>query len=287
MKKYIIYFFQSFIIYLLFILSKIIGLKLSRLIFSNIFIKIGDLFKSKKIILENLEKINPNFSEVEKERMVNKMWANYGKTFIEYIFLNNFRKKSNHIKIKNKEIIEDIEKKNKQVIFISGHFANFELMSMELTKSNIKLATIYRPLNNIFLNPFMEFLRKKYVCKNQIKKGISGVKDALNFMEKNYCIALMVDQRVSEGLKVPLFENNAFTTTLPAQLSIRFNCDIIPIYISRDKNNNFEMEILNPLIFPENRKKDKVYITKKINEKIEQLIIRDPSQWILTHNRWK
>ena len=160
-------------------------------------------------------------------------------------------------------------------------------MSMELTKSNIKLATIYRPLNNIFLNPFMEFLRKKYVCKNQIKKGISGVKDALNFMEKNYCIALMVDQRVSEGLKVPLFENNAFTTTLPAQLSIRFNCDIIPIYISRDKNNNFEMEILNPLIFPENRKKDKVYITKKINEKIEQLIIRDPSQWILTHNRWK
>jgi len=287
MKKYIIYFFQSFIIYLLFILSKIIGLKLSRLIFSNIFIKIGDLFKSKKIILENLEKINPNFSEVEKERKVNKMWANYGKTFIEYIFLNNFRKKSNHIKIKNKEIIEDIEKKNKQVIFISGHFANFELMSMELTKSNIKLATIYRPLNNIFLNPFMEFLRKKYVCKNQIKKGISGVKDALNFMEKNYCIALMVDQRVSEGLKVPLFENNAFTTTLPAQLSIRFNCDIIPIYISRDKNNNFEMEILNPLIFPENRKKDKVYITKKINEKIEQLIIRDPSQWILTHNRWK
>ena len=287
MKKYIIYFFQSFVIYLFFVLSKIIGLKLSRLIFSNIFIKIGDLFKSKKIILENLERINPNFSEVEKERIVNKMWANYGKTFIEYIFLNNFKKKSNHIKIKNKEIIEEIEKKNKQAIFISGHFANYELMSMELTKSNIKLATIYRPLNNIFLNPFMEFLRKKYVCKNQIKKGISGVKDALNFMEKNYCIALMVDQRVSEGLKVPLFENNAFTTTLPAQLSIRFNCDIVPIYISRDKNNNFEMEILNPLIFPEDRKKDKEYITKKINEKIEQLIIRDPSQWILTHNRWK
>ena len=111
MKKYIIYFFQSFVIYLFFVLSKIIGLKLSRLIFSNIFIKIGDLFKSKKIILENLERINPNFSEVEKERIVNKMWANYGKTFIEYIFLNNFKKKSNHIKIKNKEIIEEIEKK--------------------------------------------------------------------------------------------------------------------------------------------------------------------------------
>ena len=45
-------------------------------------------------------------------------------------------------------------------------------MSMEITKKNLKLATIYRPFNNIFLNPLMEYLRKKYVCKNQIKKGI-------------------------------------------------------------------------------------------------------------------
>ena len=61
---------------------------------------------------------------------------------------------------------------------------------------------------------------------------------------------------------------------------------ILSIYISRDKNNN-EMQILNPHIFHEKRNNHKVNITKKINEKIEQLIIRDPSQWILTHNRWK
>ena len=52
-----------------------------------------------------------------------------------------------------KEILQNILNKNKPVIFVSGHFANFELMSMELTREAINLAIIYRPLNNLFLNP--------------------------------------------------------------------------------------------------------------------------------------
>ena len=287
MKKTIFYFIQSIIIYLFFLISKIIGLKLRRKFFSFIFVKIGRLFKSKKIILQNLDKIYPKASVLEKELIINRMWSNYGKTFIEYIYLNTFRKKSNHINIKNKKIVEDIIKRDKPVIFISGHFANYELMSMELTKANAKLATIYRPLNNIFLNFFMEYLRKTFVCKNQIKKGLNGVKEALGYMKNGYSIALMVDQRVSEGSKIKFFNYNAYTTTLPAQLSSRFNCDIIPIYISRKNDDSFEMEILDPISFSEKSKGKKELVTKKINEIIEKLISRDPSQWILTHNRWK
>ena len=87
----------------------------------------------------------------------------------------------------NREIkaVNNVLKNKKPVFFISGHFANFELMSMELTKKKIKLATIYRPLNNFFLNPFMEFLRKKYICSNQIKKGINGVRDAIEYIKKS------------------------------------------------------------------------------------------------------
>ncbi len=287
MKKKFFHFFQSITIYLFFIISKVIGLKLSRKLFSFIFIKIGNLFKSKKIILNNLLRIKPNANTLEKEIIINNMWSNYGKTFIEYVHLNSFRKTSGHLRIKNKRVIEEILKKNKPVIFISGHFANYELMSMELTKAKIKLATIYRPLNNIFLNPFMEYLRKTFVCENQIKKGLNGVKEALDFMKKGYSIALMVDQRVGEGPRVKFFSDNAHTTTLPAQLSTRFNCDIVPIYITRSYDDKFELEILDPIEIPENIKGDKELITKKINEIMEKLVSRDPSQWILTHNRWK
>ena len=108
-------------------------------------------------------------------------------------------------------------------------------MSMEITKKNINLATIYRPLNNYFLNPFMEYLRKKYVCQNQIKKGINGVRDTINYLKKNHSIALMIDQRVSEGEKVEFFKKPALTTTLPAQLALKFNLSIVPVFIERTK----------------------------------------------------
>ena len=287
MRKKFFYFFQSVIIYIFYFLSKIIGLKLSRIFFSLIFKKIGNLFKSKKIIYDNLDRIKPGISQLEKDKIINKMWSNYGKTFIEYVYLGSFKKRSNHIIIKNRGVIDEIAKKNKPVIFISGHFANYELMSMELTKANIKLATIYRPLNNMFLNPYMEYLRKTFVCKNQIKKGLNGVKDSLEYIKKGYSVALMVDQRVSEGPRISFFNGQAHTTTLPAQLSSRFGCDIVPIYISRDKNDIFEMEILDPINILESEKKNKELITKKINQTIEKLILRDPGQWILTHNRWK
>ncbi len=287
MKKIFFYFFQSIVIYLFFLISIIIGLNLSRKLFSFIFIKIGNLFKSKAIILQNLYKIKPDTNILEKEIMIKKMWSNYGKTFIEYPYLYLFKKKFNHITIKNKKVIDQIIKKNKPVIFISGHFANYELMSMELTKAGIKLATIYRPLNNIFLNSFMEYLRRTFVCPYQIKKGLNGVKETLEYMKKGYSIALMVDQRVSEGSKIKFFNNNAYTTTLPAQLATRFNCDIVPIYISRTIEDKFIMEILEPIEVSKNTRDNKELITKKINEIIEDLILRDPSQWILTHNRWK
>ena len=287
MIKKIFYFFQSVFIYLFYLLSKIIGLKLSRMLFSLIFRVVGNLFKSKNIVLDNLERIKPGMSKTDKEIIINNMWSNYGKTFIEYIYLSSFQKKTNHINIKNKKVIDEIIKENKPVVFVSGHFANYELMSMEVTRANIKLATIYRPLNNIFLNPFMEYLRKSFVCKNQIKKGLNGVKESLEYMKQGYSIALMVDQRVSEGPRMSFFNGEAHTTTLPAQLSSRFNCKIVPIYISRNKNDKFEMEILDPISILENEKKNKELIMKKVNKIIEKLILRDPSQWILTHNRWK
>tara|TARA_B110000971_G_scaffold212555_1_gene242171 strand:+ start:105 stop:974 length:870 start_codon:yes stop_codon:yes gene_type:complete len=289
MIKVIKYFLQAILIYLFFIIIKIIGLNLSRTLFSFLFNKIGPFVKSEKIINNNLEKfLGSQNTNIKKEVKI-KMWSNYGKTFVEYLFLNKFRNKNSHIEINGEEILDRIKKKNKAVIFVSGHFANFELMSMELTKKNINLATIYRPLNNFFINPFMEYLRKKYICKNQIKKGLVGVKDSIQYIKNNSSIALMIDQRVSEGKKLPFFENMAFTTTMPAQMALKFNLDIVPIYIARKDDDNFKMNIYEPIkIFKnEDTEANKLNISIKLNKILEEMISLDPGQWIWTHNRWK
>ena len=149
MIKIINYFFQSIIIYLFFIIGRLIGLKLSRKLFSYVFLKIAPLFKSKKIIIKNLDIFNAKMNNSEKENIISEMWKNYGMTFIEYIFLDYFKEKNTHVIISGNKNILNISREN-PVIFVSGHFANFELMSMEITKKNIPLATIYRPLNNFF-----------------------------------------------------------------------------------------------------------------------------------------
>jgi Kdo2-lipid IVA lauroyltransferase/acyltransferase len=287
--KIIKYFFQSIVIYLFFIIIKIIGLNLSRKFFSILFNIIGPSIKSEQTINNNLEKfLGPQNDEI-KNKIKLEMWKNYGKTFVEYLFLKKFKNTNSHIKINGEGILKKIKESNKPVIFVSGHFANFELMSMELTKRNIKLATIYRPLNNYFLNYFMESLRKKYICQNQIKKGLVGVKNSIHYIKNNFSIALMIDQRVSEGKKLPFFEHLALTTTMPAQLALKFNLDIVPIYIARKTENNFEMEIYEPLKISENddSETNKLNISIKLNKILEEMILRDPGQWIWTHNRWK
>ena len=288
MKK-IKYIFEALIIYFFLFIIKLLGLDLSRKLFSFIFKNIGFLVKSKKVVNSNLEKILGDIGNLERNNIHEKMWSNYGKTFVEYMFLNKFKNENIHIKIKGEELITKIKNKNKPVVFVSGHFANYELMSMVLVKRGINLATIYRPLNNFLVNPFMEYVRRKNVCKHQIKKGFAGIRDAVNYVNKNFSIALMIDQRVSEGERLEFFNKKALTTTLPAQLALKYKCDIFPVYISREKSSNFVMEIYEPISINnlENNEINKINISNLLNKSLEKMILKDPSQWILTHNRWK
>ena len=287
MKK-IKYLIEFIIIIFLFLIVKLLGLKISQFIFSFIFKNIGPLFRSKKISYYNLSLALPNLDKSKRNQIINNMWANYGKIFSEYMFMNEFRQNlrfSKKIIIENKEELEKIKSQKKPVIFISGHFNNFELMAMHLEKSNIDLAAIYRPLNNKFLNPIMERIRKRYICKKQIKKGISGTKELLKEFKKGTSIALMIDQRVSEGIKSNFFGKEALTTTIPAQFVKKFGTAVVPIYIERLIDNTFKLKIHKSIEFSNDETVDD--ITKKLNDILEKMIMTNPDQWIWTHNRWK
>ena len=285
--KHIKYFLQFLFISCLFIFFMIIGLKFSRIIASKLFSTLGPFFRSKKIIEKN---ISFAFYEADKEFkkvIIDNMWKSYGKIFAEYMFMKYFRKieSEKFLEVKGQEILEKIKISKDPVIFISGHFDNFELMAMHIEKSGVDLAAIYRPLNNNFLSPVMENIRKKYICRKQIKKGISGTKEILKHFKSGTSIALMIDQRVSQGIKSLLFKNEALTTTIPAQFVKKFNCKVVPIYIERKSNENFMLEIMKPIIFDNNKTIEN--ITLKLNQLLEKMIVRNPHQWIWSHNRWK
>jgi KDO2-lipid IV(A) lauroyltransferase len=285
MKK-IIYFIEFILIKILFFIFKLVGYKFSSnlgFLIGKIF---GPLFKSKKQIIKNLEK-----AKIQKKQNLKKIASNvlgnYGRIFAEYVHLEDFRndKLKKFISIEGLEHLHYLKKSQKKAIFISGHFNNFELMAMQIEKVGIELAAIYRPLNNVFLNKTMEKIRTENICKNQIKKGRAGSREIIKNVKNGKSIAIMIDQRVREGEKVNLFNHLATTTTIPAQLIKKYNCELVPVYIERTKNNYFKMFVSKPIKI--NNKKTIIEITKFLNDLLERMILRNVDQWIWTHNRWK
>tara|TARA_Y100000590_G_C15703049_1_gene1007495 strand:- start:220 stop:1080 length:861 start_codon:yes stop_codon:yes gene_type:complete len=285
--KIVKYFFEYIFVATLLLIFKLIGYEKA----SNLGEKIGKIFgpyfRSKKKIIQNLKISNIEKTNIDEEQLIKNMWGNYGRILAEYPFLKKFKKNifKNYIQIEGLEYLEEIKKNKKKVVFISGHFNNFELMAMQIENSGIDVAAIYRPLNNIFLNKIMEKIRINHICKKQIKKGKAGTRELLQLFNNGYSIALMIDQRVSEGLPIKFFNQNALTTTIPAQLVKKYNCEIVPIYIERFNKIFFKMYVHKPMMFEKNLSLENITLT--LNKKLENMIFKNPDQWIWSHDRWK
>ena len=285
MRKFF-YLIEFILIKLFFFILIIIGYKNGSNLGSFIGRLFGPIFRSKKLIENNLEQ-SGIVDKKNYNKIISKIYGNYGRILAEYPFLKAFRNNqlNKFIEIDGLENLNKIKKEKKRVVFISGHFNNFELMALQIEKAGINLCAIYRPLNNIFLNKTMEEIRENFICKNQIKKGRSGTRQIIENIKKGNSVALMIDQRVREGIKINFFGKPASTTTIPAQLIKKYKCDLVPIYIERRKNNYFKMFVSEPIKIGSNKSIKE--ITEHLNKILEKMILKNVDQWIWTHDRWK
>ena len=290
--KIVRYFLEFILVIFFFLVFKIIGLKLSSDLGEIIGKYFGPLFRKRTIAKKNILIAFPDFNEKSINEMIDSMWKNIGRIFGEYIHINKFSIIDNNNKkivFTNRNNVEILKKNNKPIVFFSGHFANFELMAKCLRELGFNIGAIYRPLNNIFLNPIMEFIRKKYICPIQIEKGSNGTKKLIRHISTNNPLALMVDQRLSSSIRVPFFDQPATTTITPAQLAIKYDALLVPVFLKRLEKTNFEFFIEEPLITNRTNDYDKdiFNITQIMNIKIEEFIKRDPAHWLWSHDRWK
>ena len=289
--KSIKYFFEFFLVIIFFFIFKIIGLKNSSNLSCFIFKVIGPFLRNKNKIKSNIQIALPNIKKNKEKEIINKMWCNYGRVFAEYMHLKKLRDNNfKYIKINNVNRLEELRKKNKPILFFSGHFANFELLAMIIEEKKFQVSAIYRPLNNFFLNPLMEYLRKKYLCNDQIPKSIpgkgkEGTRILIDKIKSKKNIAIMIDQKVSQGIKCKLFAKDALTTNIPAQLALKHGYLLQPLKIKRYNQINFEIDVCDTLEV--NTNDNQYLITRKINQILEKMILDNPDQWIWTHDRWR
>jgi KDO2-lipid IV(A) lauroyltransferase len=289
--KIIRYFFEFILVIIFFTIFKIIGPKKSSDLGGYIGKYFGPLFKKKEIINKNILFVFPKISEKEKNELIVKMWENIGRIFGEYIHLDKFSiYNQNKIKINFKCNLDIEETKNykKPVVFFSGHFANFELMGVCLKELNFNIGVIYRPLNNFFINPIWEIIKRNSSSK-LIEKGSKGSKKLINHIKQNNSLGLLVDQRLSSSIHVPFFGKLATTTITPAKLAIKYDALLIPMFIQRINKTNFNFFLEEPLKIKKssNIDEDIFNITQIMNKKIEEFIIRDPGSWLWSHDRWR
>ncbi|HEY5237501.1 MAG TPA: lysophospholipid acyltransferase family protein [Rhizomicrobium sp.] len=239
---------------------------------------------------DNLRAAYPEKSDAEIETILREMWDNLGRTVGEYAHLEKItlHGPNPRIQLVGVEIGDAAMASGKGVMFISGHFANWETMPFAAHQHGYESGEVYRPVNNPYVGNWIVKQRIKCGPKEQISKGAQGVKRIFTFLRRGKAILLLVDQKTNEGVPAPFFGREAMTTPAPAALHLKLGAILLPASNERVGGARFRMTIHPPVEFEPtgNHDRDVLALTVKINAAIEECVRARPSQWLWLHRRW-
>jgi KDO2-lipid IV(A) lauroyltransferase len=286
-SKKIKYFAQYLLLVLLLKFLRLLGLNRSAELCSFIAVKIGSLFKVNQVAHKNLIRVFGKGHKVDK--ILINVWSNFGRFIGEFPYLYFMSKSelSQRVKIEGIENIEDMRSQKTPFLVYSGHFANWEFVLKILDMLYPNFAVAYRKANNPYVDSMLKALRMRANII-PIEKGTKGSRALLSALKAKYSIAMLVDQKMNDGIEVPFFGFPAMTANAIAKLSIRLEYPIVPLQIIRTEGSNFRIRIYPPIKIEKSGEieSDCYKIMLQINQTLEQWILEHPDQWFWFHNRW-
>jgi KDO2-lipid IV(A) lauroyltransferase len=239
---------------------------------------------------DNLKKAYPEKSDAEIETILVEMWDNLGRTVAEYAQLDKMKLRGPNarLSVAGTEYADAAIAAGKGVIFVSGHFANWEVMPFTAAQLGYESGEVYRPLNNPYVDRWMVRQRIANGPKDQIAKGAQGTKRIFTMLRGGKSILLLADQKTNEGLPAPFFGRDAMTTPAPAALALKLGSMILPASNERLGGARFRMKIYRPIEFVPtgDHDRDIHQLTIEITRRIEEMVRERPSQWLWIHRRW-
>ncbi|MBN8531115.1 MAG: lauroyl acyltransferase [Alphaproteobacteria bacterium] len=234
----------------------------------------------------NLQIAFPAMPKEERDRIVRAMWDNLGRTFAEFPHLDT-REMSTRIHVEGTEIVDAFLASGKPGIFISGHFANWEIIPKTAADYGISLQLVYRPANNPYVDALVQRMRGA-THGGLVAKGRRTGMAILQFLKEGKHIGMLVDQKMNQGIAVPFFGHDAMTSPVVVTFALRREAVVLPVWVERTKGCRFTLHVHPPLEIPAtgDREKDIYNGTAQINALLESWIRRDPKQWFWLHRRW-
>ncbi|MEO1043231.1 MAG: lysophospholipid acyltransferase family protein [Pseudomonadota bacterium] len=228
----------------------------------------------------NLKLIYPEMTDAERSAILRDVWDNFGRIAAEYAHLGEL---PDRITIENIEVMEPYAHGRDQAVFVSGHFANWEALGATMKKAGIQGATVYRAPNNRLVDEHIIGLRAEHSGRLQIPKGKRGGRQLLQALKDGYCLQMLVDQKLNDGIEVPLLGHPAMTAPAAARLAKKHNLPIIPVQLTRRPGSRFVATVHEPIDTSKDSVED---LTAQVNEVLGSFILARPDQWLWFHRRW-
>jgi KDO2-lipid IV(A) lauroyltransferase len=239
---------------------------------------------------ENLLAAYPELSAEQREQIIREMWDNLGRNIAEFAHLGKMSIRGEHprIALTGLQNYDKAAASGKGIIFVSAHFANWEVLPIAAEQHGVGGASVYRPVNNPFVDRWLVRQRQTNGPKEQISKGARGTRRIFTLLRACKSIYMLVDQKTNEGLAVPFFGRDAMTTPVPAALALKLGAVLVPMSNERLGGARFRMTAHPAIEFVPSgdHARDVLALTTRINEVIETCVRYRPSQWLWIHRRW-
>jgi Kdo2-lipid IVA lauroyltransferase/acyltransferase len=240
--------------------------------------------------ISNLSSAFPEKTSAEIQAIRRMMWDNLGRVMAEYAHLDEIHLTGPDPRIQGSgaEHFEAARARGKGVILVSGHFANWEIMPFAARDYGLTGGVVVRPANNPYVSRWLEKVRSRNGMTEQIPKGTDAMWRIFRLLRSGEVVLMLVDQRASEGVLVPFFGRDAFTTLAPAALALRLGSAVIPVSNERLGGARFRMTV-HPAIEPPctgDANRDLTEFTATMTQFIEAQVRERPHEWLWIHRRW-
>ncbi|MET4805494.1 KDO2-lipid IV(A) lauroyltransferase [Limibacillus sp. MBR-115] len=236
----------------------------------------------------NLRLVFPDMPDSERRRITRAVWDNLGRLGAEYPHLAEITDpRSGRLELRNSGPVTNHVKSGRPAIVVSGHFANFEAMHVRGARELVRTATVVRDPNNPMIRDALEHFRK-VGGGERVGKGHQGARSLIAYLERNFCLTMLVDQRMNRGITADFLGHPAQTPTAAAQLALRFDCPLVVATMERKRGAHFIMT-LSDLIWSEqtaDRHQEIARLVGEINQRLGTEIRRRPENWFWLHRRW-
>ena len=251
--------------------------------------KLGPLTGAHRVAERNLRIAFPEVDDAEINQLLRAQWNELGRSLAEFAILDRIVADSSRLVIEGAERMAAIARGGGPVVFISGHFSNFEMMAAAIVRSGVTCQVTYRALNNPYVDARVRKVRTSYGIRLFAPKGLEGARELVRALERGESVALMNDQKFNGGVAAPLFGVLAHTAPGPSTFALRFDIPLQPLSVQRiGEGARFKVIVHEPirLVDTGDRAADIERGVREINAFIEDRVRDRPAEWFWVHRRW-